>query len=62
MVQFRQQGLAVSFAQPAGVDQLDRFFGQVEQPDRVHDVGSASESLCEHTSGDMQILERGRDV
>lgn len=30
------------FAELAGVDQLGRFVGQVEEPDSVDDVGSAT--------------------
>jgi hypothetical protein len=54
--------LPCPFTHLACVDEVDRFVWQVEQPDRVHNVGSAAtEPLCEHTSSHPQILEKGRE-
>ena len=48
-------------AQLTDVDELDRFVWQVEQPDRVQYVGSATtQTLCRHTASDMQVFEQGR--
>jgi hypothetical protein len=49
----------VAFGQRAGVDQVDRLVWQVQQPDRVSQVGAAStQPRREPTRGQVQVVEQ----
>ena len=62
MIRLGQQRLPVALRQCAGVDQLDRFVGEVEQADGVREVAAAAaEPPREDRRGDAELVEERRD-
>ena len=62
MVRFGEQCLPVSLAEGARVDQRDRLVREIEQPNRVDDVGTAAaEAAAEDVAGDPEIVEQNTE-
>ncbi len=61
VVGLREERLAVAFRQRAGIDQFDRFVGEVEQPDGVREVAAtATKPPRERRRGDVELVEQQR--
>src|SRR5262245_15585968 len=55
-----EQRLAVTFAERAGLEQVECLVGKVEQPDQVRDRGpAAADPLGELFAGESKLLDQG---
>ena len=62
VIGFGEESLAVTLRELAGVNQLDRLVGQLEESDRMGQVAATSpESACEVGPGDVEVVEERCD-